>query len=120
MPGATAPAPTFLFAHPWPRYTAAFAPMIRSRLHGGRPFFLAHAVTFGGNSRCPTCSYGKLTPRMQEDLPTEAVYRRLDDASAAGMRGDSDAFSLAPRNLFARAAEGRALLHQAHGEALHA
>jgi len=60
--------------------------MIQSRLVTHRPFFLAHAVTFGCNSKCRTCSYWKLTPRMKEDLSTEEVFRMLDEAYAAGMR----------------------------------
>ena len=69
------------------RYVGLGMGLFRSRLVTGRPFFLAHAVTFGCNSRCQTCSYWKLTPRMNEDLPTEGVYALLDDAYAAGMRG---------------------------------
>ena len=69
------------------RYLGALGSMLRSRLFTQRPFFLAHAVTFGCNSRCQTCSYWKLTPRMKEDLSTEEVYALLDEAYAAGMRG---------------------------------
>ncbi len=69
------------------RFQAAFLSMLKSRLWTHRPFFLAHAVTFGCNSRCLTCSYWKLTPRMKEDLPTSEVYRMLDEAYEAGMRG---------------------------------
>ncbi|MFZ0699464.1 MAG: radical SAM protein [Thermoplasmata archaeon] len=71
----------------WPRYLGLAASMIRSRLVTHRPFFLAHAATFGCNSKCQTCSYWKLTPRMKEDLSTEEVYSLLDEAHAAGMRG---------------------------------
>ena len=69
------------------RYLGALAAMIRSRLFTHRPFFLAHAVTFGCNSRCRTCSYWQLTPRMHEDLSTEEACALLDEAYAAGMRG---------------------------------
>ena len=69
------------------RYAGLFTGWLRSRLVDGRPFFLAHAVTFGCNSRCLTCSYWKLTPRMKEDLPTVEVYQLLDEAYAAGLRG---------------------------------
>ncbi len=61
--------------------------MVRSRWFTRRPFFLAHAVTFGCNSKCQTCSYWKLTPRMKEDLSTEGVHALLDSAYDAGMRG---------------------------------
>ncbi len=60
--------------------------MVRSRYLTHRPFFLAHAVTFGCNSRCQTCSYWKLTPRMKEDLSTAEVDRLLDEGWDAGMR----------------------------------
>lgn len=71
----------------WARATGLAAGLLRSRLLTGRPFFLAHAVTFGCNSRCQTCSYWKLTPRMKDDLPTEGVFRLQDEAYDAGMRG---------------------------------
>lgn len=61
--------------------------MARSRFVSQRPFFLAHAVTFGCNSRCQTCSYWKLTPRMKEDLSTPQVFDLLGEARDAGMRG---------------------------------
>lgn len=60
--------------------------MVRSRLVTRRPFFLAHAVTYGCNSRCRTCSYWRLTPRMKEDLTTAEVGVLLDEAREAGMR----------------------------------
>ncbi len=69
------------------RYVGALGAMLRSRLLTRTPFVLAHAVTFGCNSRCQTCTYWKLTPRMKEDLPTAAVFDLLDEAYAAGMRG---------------------------------
>ena len=69
------------------RYLGALGSMVRSRLFTQRPFFLAHAVTFGCNSRCQTCSYWKLTPRMKEDPSTEEATALLDRAYAAGMRG---------------------------------
>lgn len=69
------------------RFEAALLSMLKSRLLTHRPFFLAHAVTFGCNSRCLTCSYWKLTPRMKEDLPTAEVFAMIDQAYDAGMRG---------------------------------
>lgn len=69
------------------RYLGALGSMARSRFLTQRPFFLAHAATFGCNSRCQTCSYWKLTPRMKEDLTTEEAYTLLDEAYEAGMRG---------------------------------
>ncbi len=69
------------------RYAGAFGSMLRSRWVTHRPFFLAHALTFGCNSRCQTCGYWKNTPRMKEDLTTPEVYALLDEAYDAGMRG---------------------------------
>lgn len=69
------------------RYVRALLSMARSRFVTGRPFFLAHAVTFGCNSKCQTCSYWKLTPRMKEDLTTSEVFELLDEAWEAGLRG---------------------------------
>ena len=88
--GADSMAATVGQSHPVPsdrrRYLGALGSMVRSKLGAGRPFFLAHAVTFGCNSRCQTCSYWKLTPRMKEDLSTAEVRQLLDEAWAAGMR----------------------------------
>jgi MoaA/NifB/PqqE/SkfB family radical SAM enzyme len=81
------PAPPIPPPSDWARHTGLIAGLFRSRILTGRPFFLAHAATFGCNSRCQTCSYWKLTPRMKEDLSTEGVYALLDEAYAAGMRG---------------------------------
>lgn len=69
------------------RYLGLGVSLLRSHFVTHRPFFLAHAVTFGCNSKCRTCSYWKLTPRMKEDLSTEEVYALLDEAYDAGMRG---------------------------------
>lgn len=71
----------------WKRYLGALGSMMRSRLFTHTPFFLAHAMTFGCNSRCKSCTYWKNTPRMKEDLDTEGVYELLDSAYDAGMRG---------------------------------
>jgi MoaA/NifB/PqqE/SkfB family radical SAM enzyme len=68
------------------RLLESFLSMLRSRVYTHRPFFLAHAVTFGCNSRCRMCTYWQLTPRMKEDLSTEEVYRLLDEAYDSGMR----------------------------------
>jgi len=69
------------------RLLDAFLSMLKSRTYTHKPFFLAHAVTFGCNSRCKTCTYWQLTPRMKEDLSTEEVYDLLDEAYDFGMRG---------------------------------
>ncbi|MEM0156058.1 MAG: radical SAM protein [Thermoplasmataceae archaeon] len=61
--------------------------MLKSRLFTHTPFFLAHAMTFGCNSRCKSCTYWKNTPRMKEDLTTEEVFNLLDEAYDAGIRG---------------------------------
>lgn len=69
------------------RYMAAFLSMVKSRAFTHRPFFLAHAATFGCNSKCRMCTYWQLTPRMKEDMSTEEVFQLLDEAYDAGMRG---------------------------------
>ncbi len=61
--------------------------MVKSRIHTHRPFFLAHAATFGCNSKCRMCTYWQLTPRMKEDMTTEEVYDMLNEAHDFGMRG---------------------------------
>lgn len=68
------------------RFLDAFLSMLKSRAFTHKPFFLAHAVTFGCNSKCKMCTYWQLTPRMKEDLSTEEVYRLLDEAYDFGMR----------------------------------
>jgi len=65
----------------------AFLSMVKSRAYTHRPFFLAHAATFGCNSKCRMCTYWQLTPRMKEDMTTEEVFGLLDEAYVAGMRG---------------------------------
>lgn len=69
-----------------PRFLGAFLSMLTSRAYTHKPFFLAHAVTFGCNSKCKMCTYWQLTPRMKEDLSTEGVYQLLDEAYDFGMR----------------------------------
>ncbi len=69
------------------RYLGTVSSMLKSRMFTRRPFFLAHAVTFGCNSRCQSCTYWKLTPRMKEDMSTSEVFGLLDEAYDAGMRG---------------------------------
>jgi MoaA/NifB/PqqE/SkfB family radical SAM enzyme len=69
------------------RFMDAFLSMARSRAFTHKPFFLAHAATFGCNSRCKMCTYWQLTPRMKEDLTTEEVFELLDEAYDFGMRG---------------------------------
>ena len=71
----------------WKRYLGALGSMLKSRMFTQRPFFLAHAMTFGCNSRCKTCTYWKNIYRMKEDMKTEEVYQLLDEAYEAGMRG---------------------------------
>ncbi len=87
MAAGSGPAPARSFRNDWPRYLSAFSSLVRSRFATHRPFFLAHAATFGCNSRCRTCSYWKLTPRMKEDLTTEEAFDLIDEAYDAGMRG---------------------------------
>ena len=71
----------------WKRYLGALDSMLKSRLFTHRPFFLAHAMTFGCNSRCKTCTYWKNISRMKEDMKTDEVFNMLDEAYDAGMRG---------------------------------
>ena len=71
----------------WKRYLGALGSMLKSRMFTQRPFFLAHAMTFGCNSRCKTCTYWKNIYRMKKDMKTEEVYQLLDEAYDAGMRG---------------------------------
>lgn len=69
------------------RFLGAFLSMLRSRTITHKPFFLAHAATFGCNSKCKMCTYWQLTPRMKEDMSTEEVFALLDEAYEFGMRG---------------------------------
>ncbi len=69
------------------RFLDAFLSMLKSRAFTHKPFFLAHAVTFGCNSKCKMCTYWQLTPRMKEDMSTEEVFKLLDEAYDFGMRG---------------------------------
>lgn len=69
------------------RYASAFLSMVKSRVLNHKPFFLAHAATFGCNSKCKMCTYWQLTPRMKEDMSTEEVFDLLDEAYDFGMRG---------------------------------
>ena len=68
------------------RFADAFLSMLKSKVYTHKPFFLAHAITFGCNSKCKMCTYWQLTPRMKEDLSTEEVYQLLDEAYDFGMR----------------------------------
>lgn len=68
------------------RFLGSFLSMVKSRAYTHKPFFLAHAITFGCNSFCKMCTYWQLTPRMKEDLSTEEVFRLLDEAYDFGMR----------------------------------
>ena len=69
------------------RFYGTFLSMVKSRFITQRPFFLAHAVTYGCNSQCKTCTYWHMTNRMKEDLSTVEVFELLDEAYKAGMRG---------------------------------
>jgi MoaA/NifB/PqqE/SkfB family radical SAM enzyme len=69
------------------RYMDAVLSMVKSRAHTHKPFFLAHAATFGCNSKCKMCTYWQLTPRMKEDMTTDEVFDMLDEAYDFGMRG---------------------------------
>lgn len=71
----------------WNRYASILGSMIKSKLFTHRPFFLAHAMTYGCNSRCQSCTYWKNTYRMKDDLSTNEVFSLLDEAYDAGMRG---------------------------------
>lgn len=75
------------FPADWQRYLDTFNSMLRSRLFTHTPFFLAHAMTYGCNSRCQSCTYWKNISRMKEDLNTQGVFQLLDEAYDAGMRG---------------------------------
>jgi len=69
------------------RYLNAGLSLIKSRLFTNRPFFLAHAITYGCNSKCKTCTYWQMSNRTKEDLSTEEVFDLLDEAYDCGMRG---------------------------------
>jgi MoaA/NifB/PqqE/SkfB family radical SAM enzyme len=69
------------------RFLNAFMSMVKSRVITHKPFFLAHAATFGCNSKCRMCTYWQLTPRMREDMSTREVFELLDQAYEFGMRG---------------------------------
>ena len=69
------------------RFLDVFLSMLKSRLSIHRPFFLAHAITYGCNSRCKTCTYWQMSNRKKDDLSTEGVFSLLDEAYDFGMRG---------------------------------
>ena len=69
------------------RFLDAFLSMVKSRFVTHTPFFLAHAITYGCNSRCKTCTCWQMSQRINRDLSTEAVFRLLDEAYDYGMRG---------------------------------
>lgn len=69
------------------RFFDTFRSMVGSKFRNHRPFFLAHAITYGCNSKCRTCTYWKMSNRMKDDLPTEGVLRLLDEAYRCGIRG---------------------------------
>jgi MoaA/NifB/PqqE/SkfB family radical SAM enzyme len=68
------------------RYLGAGLSLLKSRL-SGKPFFLAHAITYACNSKCKTCTYWQMTNRKNEDMQTKEVFRLLDEGYACGMRG---------------------------------
>jgi len=69
------------------RFLEAFLFMLKSRVATHRPFFLAHAITYGCNSKCRTCTYWQMSNRINDDLSTESVFSLLDEAYDSGMRG---------------------------------
>jgi len=69
------------------RFFDAFLSLVKSRLFTHKPFFLAHAITYGCNSRCKTCTYWKMSNRVEDDLSTDDVFSLLDEAYDFGMRG---------------------------------
>jgi MoaA/NifB/PqqE/SkfB family radical SAM enzyme len=69
------------------RFIDAGLSLIKSKLLTHRPFFIAHAVTYGCNSKCKTCTYWQMSNRIRDDLSTEEVFGLLDEAYDAGMRG---------------------------------
>ncbi len=71
----------------WKRFFGTFTSMLKSRLFTHTPFFLAHAMTWGCNSRCQSCTYWRNTPKMKYDMKTDEVFDLLDEAYDAGMRG---------------------------------
>ena len=73
--------------HDRDRYLDIFLSMLKSKFFTHTPFFLAHAITYGCNSRCKTCTYWQLSKRINEDLSTEEVFHLIDEAYDCGMRG---------------------------------
>ena len=69
------------------RLLDTFLSMLRSKFFTHVPFFLAHAITYCCNSKCKTCTYWQMSNRTNEDLPTEDVFRLLDEAYEYGIRG---------------------------------
>ena len=69
------------------RFFDAFLSMVKSKLFTHKPFFLAHAITYGCNSRCKTCTYWQMSNRIEDDLTTDDVLDLLDEAYDFGMRG---------------------------------
>ncbi len=62
------------------RYLDAFLSMVKSKMFNRKPFLLAHAITYGCNSRCKTRRYWQMTRRMREDMTTPEVFELLDEA----------------------------------------
>jgi MoaA/NifB/PqqE/SkfB family radical SAM enzyme len=73
--------------HDRDRFLDALLSMLKSKLFTRRPFFLAHAITYGCNSKCKTCTYWQMSNRIKDDLSTEEVFGLLDEAYDVGMRG---------------------------------
>jgi MoaA/NifB/PqqE/SkfB family radical SAM enzyme len=69
------------------RFLGAANALLKSKLYTHKPFFLAHAITYACNSQCKTCTYWKMSCRKNEDIPTDEVFRLLDEAYDCGMRG---------------------------------
>jgi MoaA/NifB/PqqE/SkfB family radical SAM enzyme len=68
------------------RLLGSLVSMLKSRFLTHQPFFLAHAITYGCNSRCKTCSFWQTSRMMRDDLSTEGVYHLLGEAYDFGMR----------------------------------
>jgi MoaA/NifB/PqqE/SkfB family radical SAM enzyme len=69
------------------RYINTFLSLLKSKFFTHKPFFLAHAITYGCNSKCRTCTYWHMSSRINDDLSTQDVFGLLDEAYAFGMRG---------------------------------
>lgn len=69
------------------RFFDTFLSLVKSKVVTHRPFFLAHAITYGCNSKCKTCTYWQMSNRIKDDMSTQEVFSLLDEAYDFGMRG---------------------------------